>query len=100
MRALKSAQQPLQWNFTFNIYAPDPKGSLVPGFPFHIDRPKNGEITAIFTLLNAAELQMKRKEEAAVSFSTLLTPGSIVVLSGEARWSRKMRTFLIVSEAA
>ena len=84
---LQSAQQPLQWNFTFNGYIPDPTSSLVPGFPFHIDTPKNGEITAIFTLMNSAELQMKRKEEAAASYSTLLIPGSIVVLSGEARWS-------------
>lgn len=87
VQALKAGQQTLQWNFTFNVYIPDPKSSLVPGFPFHIDTPKNGEITAIFTLLNSAELQMRRKEEAAASFSTMLTPGSIVVLSGEARWS-------------
>lgn len=87
VQALKSPEKPFQWNFTFNVYTPDPDSATVPGFPFHIDTPKNGEITAIFTLLSSAELEMRRKEETSASYSETLTPGSIVVLSGESRWS-------------
>jgi alkylated DNA repair dioxygenase AlkB len=78
--------QSLEWKFTFNVYSPDPERSSVAGFPYHMDTPSNGEVTAIFTLLNSAELQMKKDGDSTHQYSVMLTPGSLVLLSGEARW--------------
>ncbi len=84
---MEKAEAPLVWNFTFNVYRPckeNPK--LLAGFPFHKDVASNGEITAIFTLLSEAEIQMKHESETEPAYSGVLRPGSLFVLSGEARW--------------
>jgi hypothetical protein len=87
-RLRKKAGAPLVWNFTFNVYQSiKDNPQLVAGFPFHKDIASNGEITAIFSLLSEAEVQMKHESEVGPTYSGILKPGSLFVLSGEARWS-------------
>lgn len=84
----EKAGAPLIWNFTFNVYQSSKDNpQLIAGFPFHKDVASNGEITAIFTLLSEAEVQMKHESGAEPTYSGILKPGSLFVLSKEARWS-------------
>lgn len=82
-------QTELNWKFTFNAYKTSQ--NHVAGFPFHKDISSNGEITAIITLIASAELQMKKPEEQTPSLSLQLIPGSIFLLSEEARWDWEHR---------
>ncbi len=79
----------LNWKFTFNTYKANE--NHVAGFAFHTDIRSNGDVTAILTLLTGAELQMKKPEAETSSFSLQLTPGSLLVLSDEARWDWQHR---------
>lgn len=79
----------LNWNFTFNTYRS--LNVVRPGFPFHIDTPSNGEITSIFTLLSDADLQMKKETDQDPVYSVKLVPGSLRLLTGEARWKWQHR---------
>lgn len=82
----------LNWNFTFNIYGQQNENpNLVAGFPFHIDVASNGQVTAIFTLMSNATLEMRKKGETEASHSIQLTPGSLFLLSGESRWEWEHR---------
>lgn len=84
------------WNFTFNAYViSQDKPDKLPGFPFHIDAPFNGDISAILTLVSSAQLEMKKDDFHS---SILLTPGSLLVLSGEARWKWQHRVLPIKNE--
>ncbi len=52
-----------------------------------MDTPSNGEITGIVTLLCDAEVEMKPNRDAAeATYRATLTPGSLFLLSGDARW--------------
>lgn len=78
----------LDWNLSLNVYrrSPHRPGSLA-GFPYHMDTPSNGHITGIVTLLCDADVEMKPSMEAAeATFRATLTPGSLFLLSGDARW--------------
>jgi hypothetical protein len=83
----KSDGKPLEWNFTLNTYRPtDNHPERIPGFDFHRDIPSNGEITAIFTLLAEADVQMKQDGDSPISYTARLIPGSLFLLSWDARW--------------
>jgi hypothetical protein len=89
-KLMKEAE--LQWNFTFNIYAPSKEQpNFLPGFGWHTDADFNGMITVILTLLSEAEFQMKRASETEPAYKGLLTPGSLLMLSKEARWEWQHR---------
>jgi hypothetical protein len=88
LKAQKNPAAPLDWKFTFNTYRiPKSRPGHVPGFDFHIDTPSNGEITAIFTLLSEAQVEMKPDMSSPPTFSATLIPGSLFLLSGDARWN-------------
>jgi hypothetical protein len=83
----KSNWKTLDWNFTFNTYTPPNNyPGRMPGFDFHRDTPSNGEITAIFTLLAEADVQMKKDWDSPISYTARLIPGSLFLLSWDARW--------------
>lgn len=93
LQDIKELQQgdKLNWNFTFNTYKASKQNPILAGFPFHIDTPTNGEISAIITLGSEAEMQMKRPEDKEATYSTQLIPGSLLLLSGESRWKWEHR---------
>lgn len=74
----------LERNFTFNTYRA--VNTTRAGFDFHVDTPSNGEITTIYTLLSEAVLEMRVKGQKLPSFSCVLEPNSLLLLSGDARW--------------
>ena len=58
-----------------------------PGFPYHKDLPANGDVTMILTLQARGDLELVPETDPHRSPSqVLLHPGSLLVLSGEARW--------------
>jgi hypothetical protein len=81
----------LQWKMTLNTYSMG--AAEVPGFPYHVDLPANGPITMIATLRRGATLELRHKDAAAGATpeSLVLQPGSLVVLSGEARYEWEHR---------
>lgn len=90
----------LHWKLTLNHYkaralsaAVDDGAALAEAggalFPWHTDLAANGEITAIATLLAPATLEFAPHDElAADERATRIAaePGSLVLLSGPARW--------------
>ena len=86
----------LHWKLTLNHYKPRdgaPAGTLAEAggalFPWHTDLAANGEMTAIATLLAPATLEFApHADPAAGDAPTRVTaaPGSLVLLSGPARW--------------
>jgi alkylated DNA repair dioxygenase AlkB len=87
LKAQKIGDKPLGWNLTFNTYKPSlHKRNQMPGFDFHKDIPSNGDITAIFTLLSEADVEMKPTMHSPVAYRETLIPGSLFLLSGAARW--------------
>ncbi len=89
VRSLK-LKEPLAWNFTFNVYRPSHSNpDTVAAFPFHVDIPENGEFTSITNVKGEARFEIKRED--GPSFEFHLTPGSLLLLTGEARWDWKHR---------
>ncbi len=87
LQAQKKENKPLDWNLTLNTYKPPlHKLNQIPGFDFHKDIPSNGDITAIFTLLSEADVEMKPTMESPVAYRETLIPGSLFLLSGPSRW--------------
>jgi hypothetical protein len=87
LKSQKKGNKSLDWNLTLNTYRPPlHKPNQMPGFEFHKDIPSNGDITAIFTLLSEAEVEMKPTMESPVAFRETLIPGSLFLLSGPSRW--------------
>ena len=86
----------LHWKLTLNDYkrreAGDSDSLAEAGgalFPWHTDLAANGEITAIATLLAPAVLEFAPYSDlGAADWPTRIVakPGSLVLLSGEARW--------------
>jgi len=87
----------LHWKLTLNHYKPrleDDAGEALAEaggalFPWHTDLAANGEMTAIATLLAPATLEFApHANMAAADTPTRVTayPGSLVLLSGPARW--------------
>ncbi len=87
LKAEKKENKPLDWNLTLNTYKPPLQMPYqMPGFDFHKDIPSNGDITAIFTLLSEADVEMKPTMESLVAYRETLIPGSLFLLSGSSRW--------------
>merc|ERR1719407_18242 len=86
----------LHWKLTLNHYKPraaEPSEALAEAggalFPWHTDLAANGEMTMISTLLAPATLEFApHADPAAGDVPTRITaaPGSLVLLSGPARW--------------
>jgi hypothetical protein len=87
----------LHWKITLNHYkshqgAGDDREALAEAggalFPWHTDLAANGEVTAIQTLLEPATLEFAPHADVAADTATRVTaaPGSLVLLSGPARW--------------
>lgn len=86
----------LHWKLTLNHYksrSGDDATALAEAggalFPWHTDLAANGEITAISTLLAPAMLEFAPHADlSATEIPTRITamPGSLVLLSGPARW--------------
>lgn len=97
VKALKTEQAKenpptLGWRLTLNTYSESKElPNIRPGFPFHTDTPTNGRITSIVTLISPAIIEMKRKEGKLPSYSLVLKPGSLLLLSGESRWNWQHR---------
>lgn len=88
----KEKDPTLGWRLTLNTYSEsEEQPGFRPGFPFHIDTPTNGRITSIVTLISPARIEMKKKEENLPSYSLVLKPGSLLLLSGESRWNWQHR---------
>ena len=104
----------LSWMFTFNVYKSVDRKGVVPGFPYHVDSDFNGDVTVILTLLAPAFMELRplslshtspsiaieeerRKKESADADAAQrgrrieLLPGSLLLLSGEARWQWQHR---------
>lgn len=81
----------LNWRFTFNVYKES--GAKQAGFDWHKDIATNGEITSITTLFGTATFQIRPEDKTSYSatYSIPLTPGSIVLLSGDSRWKWEHR---------
>ncbi|MGE0197299.1 MAG: hypothetical protein AB7H48_07880 [Parachlamydiales bacterium] len=87
VQALASqTETPLNWRFTFNVYKEE--GARQAGFDWHKDIATNGEITSITTIFGNATFQIRPENKTSYSatYSLPLTPGSIVLLSGDSRW--------------
>jgi hypothetical protein len=87
--------------------------SVVPGFPYHVDSDFNGDVTVILTLGCPALMELRPLPDTTAagggdsihgvnstskstsrdinSLSLELTPGSLLLLSGEARWKWEHR---------
>lgn len=77
---------PLNWRFTFNVYKD--QDAKQAGFDWHKDIATNGEITSITTIFGDATFQIRSEDKTSdlATYSLPLTPGSIVLLSGDSRW--------------
>ena len=80
---IKQKNTPLNWRFTLNIYHNTPQTQA--GFDWHTDIAPNGEITTITTLIGSALFKI-RQNPTNPTTPVFLTPGSLVLLSGPARW--------------
>ena len=89
---VRSLSQPngLSWNLTVNAYSLTPQKQIA-GFPFHIDVASNGAITAIFTFLSSATLEIRKLSAMKHIEQYRLTPSSMLLLSGESRWDCEHR---------
>jgi len=86
----------LHWKLTLNNYKPRPEGDKEGAalaeaggalFPWHTDLEANGQITCIATLLAPAILEFAPHADAPGRPTTIeALPGSLVLLSGAARW--------------
>ena len=80
-----------KWRLTLNSYLPSENSAASlatrPGFPFHKDLPANGDVTLILTLLAKGDLELVPEMDPQMKPTLVqLRPGSLLVLSGEARW--------------
>lgn len=92
VQALASqTENSLNWRFTFNVYKEE--AAKQAGFDWHKDIATNGEITSITTIFGNATFQIRPEDKTSYSatYSLPLTPGSIVLLSGDSRWKWEHR---------
>jgi alkylated DNA repair dioxygenase AlkB len=78
--------KPQSWKLTLNFYNKLKEEDKLPGFPFHVDIPINGEITTILSLGSPGLIEFKPLNSDETS-SFIMLPRSLVILSGESRWS-------------
>merc|ERR1711939_598498 len=91
--AVTSLGDQLHWKLTLNDYKASTEDALAEAggalFPWHTDLAANGEITAIATLLAPALLEFApHRDLTSADTPTRIEamPGSLVLLSGSARW--------------
>mmetsp|Transcript_29159 Transcript_29159/g.34364 ORF Transcript_29159/g.34364 Transcript_29159/m.34364 type:complete len:252 (-) Transcript_29159:77-832(-) len=83
----------LNWRFTFNVYRDDDACQQA-GFDWHKDIAANGDITSITTVHGSAIFQIRPEGERShmlPTYSIPLSPGSLILLSGESRWNWEHR---------
>lgn len=75
------------WKMTLNHY---PKGEEIQeattAFPWHTDIASNGEVTAILTLLAQGTVEFLPHSKSDQEVGIDLFPGSLLLLTGPARW--------------
>lgn len=95
-RGRQQQQDAWDWRQTVNVYTQNDGrgGGERAGFGWHVDIPANGLITMILTLqatgtleLRPVDAKLQGKEDGGDDVASVeLTEGSLLVLSGEARW--------------
>ena len=91
----------LNWMFTFNTYSSHCDSDIIPGFPYHVDSDFNGDVTVILSLMCGASMELRPLPKAGEEGNSTeknpchmrieLSPGSLLLLSGEARWKWQHR---------
>lgn len=76
----------LKWKLTVNYYLA--LAGRVAGFPFHVDIPANGVVTMILNVHSTAQFEITN---GTVTEQLSLTPGMLLVLSGDSRYQWKHR---------
>jgi alkylated DNA repair dioxygenase AlkB len=92
MPAVPELHEEIRWKAVINAYEPNPLQP--PEFAWHIDVAINGEVTAILSLGEDAVLNMRPPpfdEDPSSWYSQVLKDGSLIVLSGDARWKWQHR---------
>jgi hypothetical protein len=91
--AVTSLGKHLHWKLTLNDYKASTEDALAEAggalFPWHTDLAANGEITAISTLLAPAIMEFAPHADLAANEQPtriVARPGTLVLLSGDARW--------------
>ena len=89
--AVTSLGANLHWKLTLNDYKASTEDALAEAggalFPWHTDLAANGEITAISTLLAPAIMEFAPHADAPGAPTRIVAkPGTLVLLSGDARW--------------
>ena len=91
--AVTSLGENLHWKLTLNDYKASTEDALAEAggalFPWHTDLAANGEITAISTLLAPAIMEFAPHADLAANETPtriVAKPGTLVLLSGDARW--------------
>ena len=91
--AVTSLGENLHWKLTLNDYKASTEDALEEAggalFPWHTDLAANGEITAISTLLAPAIMEFAPHADLAANEKPtriVAKPGTLVLLSGDARW--------------
>jgi len=89
--AVTSLGEHLHWKLTLNDYKASTEDALAEAggalFPWHTDLAANGEITAISTLLAPAIMEFAPHADAPGAPTRIVAkPGTLVLLSGDARW--------------
>ena len=91
--AVTSLGDQLHWKLTLNDYKASTEDALAEAggalFPWHTDLAANGEITAISTLLAPAIMEFAPHADLAANEKPtriVAKPGTLVLLSGDARW--------------
>ena len=91
--AVTSLGENLHWKLTLNDYKASTEDALAEAggalFPWHTDLAANGEITAISTLLAPAIMEFAPHADLAANEKPtriVAKPGTLVLLSGDARW--------------
>ncbi len=91
--AVTSLGEHLHWKLTLNDYKASTEDALAEAggalFPWHTDLAANGEITAISTLLAPAIMEFAPHADLAANEQPtriVAKPGTLVLLSGDARW--------------
>lgn len=85
----------LSWRMTLNVY--QRLDDQIAGFPFHVDIPANGTITAIMNIHREALFQIVEPEQDTPTEITLPV-GSVLVLSGPSRYEWSHRVLPIRSQ--
>ena len=83
LEEVRAVGEQLDWKQTLNVYKAEQEG----GFAWHVDIPSNGDATTILTLDREATMQLRRLDAPDTTLTSVqLVPGSLALLSGEARW--------------